>query len=610
MNLATLPWERLEFDLGRAMRLPAGHCITEADWSAISHPLATFLHSAKNLRSAHSEKDGASLRSLAELGIDVQLLFQRLRILLPKKTVGPDMLMEILADGVLDAAAAADQWSWNGIIGVDLQLVDVEALRPVRLQGQELLRWISTLAEPPTLPEVLSKLKGQHSGCLILRWTTQTFALLPGYCARRRMPTLGRPAMTNTLRKPALPPSLVRPVAQAQPLSTVMSTSLVNDITAVISEIALQPVRHRQDWAWRIADAKRVSARLHGNLEPDGKQGMTRLSKAFDVCLMLSLTRQAGRETHVSEDGLAWLRRSVGECQHHLLEHVRRYLHPASDPMPRDSYHIFILLQRVSGLYLSAADYLKVWGHLATAWRALADSVWIRSEALAWWQQSPPQGFCHYEGTGWANLISSTLDGLAFSLGIIASNGVGESSTINLTPAGRWTLGLDPTWTPPAETNLAKPIIVQADHSIIFLAPNASVEVAIGAFTDRLPGAHGIGALFKLSKMACRRAAIAGLDAAHVVNVLTQASAKPLPTNVVRELDGWFGRLRRAIALPALLITTADEETATTLVALLGATRLGPQAVSLPHGSRPGELERRLAKENILLNTAACAIRH
>lgn len=602
MTLALLPWEQLQSDLERTVHLPAEPRTAVADWSAIGKPMAIFLHSAMILEAAHRLPGHAAVNLLTELGIDARHLLTRLQQILPAKRFGPEVIMNVLADGAIDMAASADKWAWTGLLGIDIQLLSMDELRSVRLKGQKLLRWIATQDEAPSLSEVLAKLPDKRCASLILRWTTQTFALIPGFCTRRKLPTLGRPAVAYALRKRTPP---VRPASQPRPSSGAMTATLVDDITAVISEIALQAVRYRQDWVWRVADAKRVCERLHSSQEVVGTSTSDRLGLAFDGCQLLSLTRQAANKIQASENGLAWLRRSAGERQHHLLERIRRYLCSAPDATTREDDLAAQMLHRATGHHRYMFDHLSLWSQLATAWREIGDDVWLRSAALAWWQRHPPQGSGLHAEASWAELVASALDGMAMPLGIIAVAGTDGGRTIRLTPAGRWALGLDAAWTPPIETALAKPVIVQADHSIVFLAPDASLEVAIGAFADRLPGAHGAGTLFTLSKLACRRAAITGLDAAFVVKVLSQASAKPLPANVVRELDGWFGRLRRAVMIPALLITTADEATATTLVALLGAVRLGPQAVSMPPNTRPGELERRLAKEGILLDTSA-----
>ncbi len=596
MNLATLTWELLDNDHQRMMRLPPAKRASLALWQAAGEPMATFLRSAASLHDAHRTTITDLFGLLVDLGLDVDSLQHRLQKILPDRPQGAEAMLEAIADGTIEAAAAADQWDWVGIRGVDLNLISTNDLLSTNRSGQQLLRWIAVQDEAPSLTEVLSRLQHLRGSGLILRWATQTFALVPGYCPRRNLPTLGQPASALTQRHRDPP---VRPTAQP-PAAGVRSTTLVEDLTAVLAEIALQPVRHRQDWVWRVADAKRVAARL-----PGGEHDMARLALTFEVCQFLGLTHQIAMETRVSDAGKGWLPLSTGQRQHRTLEQLRPFLYPQPDGPRRDDHHGARLLERIMRRHLATAECLLLWTRLAAAWRELADETWLLSQALTWWRRHPPQGIGLHAESAWAEGLDLATRQLAIPLGMLSLQGERAKTTISLSPAGRWAVGLETAWTPPTESVLAKPVIVQADHTIIFLAPDAPTEIAFGAFCDRLPGAHGTGALFKLSKTACRRAAIAGLDAAQVVAVLSAASAKPLPANVLRELDGWFSRLRRAVAQTALLITTTDAETATTLVAMLGATRVGPQAVSLPLGTRPGELERRLAKDGILLDTSS-----
>jgi len=130
-----------------------------------------------------------------------------------------------------------------------------------------------------------------------------------------------------------------------------------------------------------------------------------------------------------------------------------------------------------------------------------------------------------------------------------------------------------------------------------------ALEAEIGRFAERLPGASGVGVLFRLTREAVQAGAIAGISSEEALRILIDATAKPLPDNVTHELRGWFGGVRRASAALRLVVTCPDEATAARIVeaARPDAERLGPLLVGLPPDRDPLVLARRLAKTGIAL---------
>ncbi len=598
MNLAHLPWEQLLLELDRFAALPLAERKRQADGPGQGAPLDIFLHAARRIATTTDPSPARTLSLLAELGIDSYFLQRRIELLTESQQDSSELLTGLLAEGILDLAATGAMWAWEGIALRDLKVTSHDGLLQFRLRGQELLRWVAAQAEAPTLAEVAARLPDPPTRCQVLRWTTQILALVPGFCARRGQPTLGRPAMAYASRNRGPP---VRPDRQPPHPGDDPGCALAEDVTVIVAELAVQPARARRDWVLRVIDAKRLTVRL--GLDPDAPPG-DRLAQAFNAAHMLRLVKQVSQETRVSETGLGWLRLDAGERQQRLLAGLLGFLQGKKSQAGFDDHNAAQLIYRAVGRHQRVHNPQHAWSDLVTAWRGLGTETWLLGQAYTWWGRHPPRGGGLNAEHSWRTVLGPALDGLAIPLGLIRRDIVGERATIRLTAAGRWAVGLDDDWTPAVAATIERPIIVQADHTIVFLAPAPAVEAELGSFADRLPGAHGTGALFKLGKAACRRAAVAGLDAAHALRVLAAAASKPVPANVEREITGWFGQLRQAHAAQALVITTADEDTATRLVALLGATRLGPQAVSLPAATRRGELQRRLLKDGILLNGA------
>ena len=85
----------------------------------------------------------------------------------------------------------------------------------------------------------------------------------------------------------------------------------------------------------------------------------------------------------------------------------------------------------------------------------------------------------------------------------------------------------------------ASELIVQPNFEIVFLAPSAAAEAALGRFCERV--GREVGVLFRLTRQSLLRAAAAGLETEQVLATLIEGSRNPLPPNVEHEIRGWMG---------------------------------------------------------------------
>jgi hypothetical protein len=115
-----------------------------------------------------------------------------------------------------------------------------------------------------------------------------------------------------------------------------------------------------------------------------------------------------------------------------------------------------------------------------------------------------------------------------------------------MTDVGRRLLGIPREMLPPsdgADTQGRQaptdgPLVVQPNFEIVFLAPAPGVEAELGRFCDRV--GREVGVLFRISRQSLQKAGAAGIDAEHVIALLSQRSRSPLPSNVLHEIRGWM----------------------------------------------------------------------
>ena len=145
---------------------------------------------------------------------------------------------------------------------------------------------------------------------------------------------------------------------------------------------------------------------------------------------------------------------------------------------------------------------------------------------------------------------------------------------------GRYLLGLTGEFVyDQAQVVAEKPLLVQPNFEVVFVVAAPAVHVLCGQFCER-SGKGAVGNLLKITKKSIVHAASAGWTVERVVETLANASSKPLPTNVLHEIRGWFGTVRRVQAHHCVLVTCPDAATADRVVALYGHTEPRPRILS------------------------------
>lgn len=201
----------------------------------------------------------------------------------------------------------------------------------------------------------------------------------------------------------------------------------------------------------------------------------------------------------------------------------------------------------------------------------------------------------------WSQLLCELLFDELLLMGAIEVGLCEKGPCLRLHPIGRYMLGLtdklDLSAAPAGE------VIVQPNFEVVFLGAAPAAEAAIGRFAQRV--GQGVGTLFKLTRDAALAAAAAGLTAEQALADLRDATSKPLPRNVERELRGWFDATRRVKLRKTIIIDTPDEPTAAKVHAAAGkhARRLAPQVVEIATTGSHTALIRKLKTHGVFVES-------
>lgn len=181
----------------------------------------------------------------------------------------------------------------------------------------------------------------------------------------------------------------------------------------------------------------------------------------------------------------------------------------------------------------------------------------------------------------------------------------GGAVLARLTPVGRVLLGLEgpELLDAEAEATPAGGIIVQPNFDVVFLGPAPQAQAVLGAFAERAGPAGGVGTLFKITKKSVVSAAASGRDAAQIQADLTGLTDKPVPDNVLREIDHWAGSVRHVSARFATIIEAPDADTARRVKGALGKqTELaGDTTLVLQTKSLTSAMREKLKKQGLFV---------
>ncbi len=146
-------------------------------------------------------------------------------------------------------------------------------------------------------------------------------------------------------------------------------------------------------------------------------------------------------------------------------------------------------------------------------------------------------------------------------------------------------------------------VVVQPDFSVVVIGTSPAPAAALAPFCERSTRGSGQGAMvLKLTRESVVKAVANGLKPEEIVSRLEQYASNDVPANVLREVKGWSGWVRRVDFATMAVLRCPDAETADRVMAALkkGAERVNETIVAVD-GPRLGTPERARLKDQGLV---------
>jgi hypothetical protein len=206
----------------------------------------------------------------------------------------------------------------------------------------------------------------------------------------------------------------------------------------------------------------------------------------------------------------------------------------------------------------------------------------------------------------WSQGLQRLLHDFLLPFGGVRLGTTSRGLSLEITPVGRYILGLESDLVLDEARPEKQPARVQPDFEIVFVSPSAALEAAISRFAQRL--SSGVGVLFRITRDSILGAAQAGLGADEVLGTLKNSTSTSIPTNVEHEIRGWFQSCRRLSLEPAQLLRCPDEATAARVLSAVGAGKLeqiAPTVLALIDPKQKAAVIRACRKSGLFVAASA-----
>jgi len=535
------------------------------------------------------------------------------------------------------AAENGNRWKYND--GIEESLLDQPG---VFKAVQTVVAEFKTFTEPITfrdLPRRFATLPAELLGTAILASIRFLF-LFPAMRPDDMTPVLGLwPTITLRLHRPK-----PKEPSRVKPDQTYHNAVLLDDMTSILVAATARPLRIRANDGALFAKAQKE---IESNLAsaPDWSGNLDRYSfpKRIDTALRLlralEYVKMAGKEgkdlsLQPTAGGADWLAASAKNRLMTVLDQLnpgkpktrkkRRSPTAFNDLVPEffddnDSYDVpspFKLIP--STIQITDNPDWDPLAALAKAFDTLRGDGFVPVKEFLDWHGQEFNPLLRL-GTGgrplqisirwsrlelteeetevlWWNFLAEFAYDRLFPLGGLRIGIAGEhcDRCISLTDAGRYLLGLVKDFDYGAEHEGDNPVLVQPNFDVVFTSPSPQAEASIGRFAQRK--GQRVGTLFNITKASILAAACAGMTAQQVLDTLQSNSAKEVPANVAREIQGWFDQCQRVTVRHAILVDCPDAQTAARVLAAGGkkATAISDTVIELAGSKRDAALFRKL----------------
>ncbi len=458
--------------------------------------------------------------------------------------------------------------------------------------AQSLVHDAMSWREPAAIHELPARLPAVPPPQLsaAIRLAIRLLVLFPRLSATDLAAEIGLwPSLSARLHRPkAAPPSAIEPREKFQ------LAYRIEDMTTLLVAVAGESIRVRANDYGLFAKAEQ---QISGNLAPlpawlDGLTPLLRQRRLAEAHALLRETGmiayagRAGRDLRITPTVAAeqWL----ADTDEGRIRRVAGHLKSAENPPVLRHYYEYRnprflqleLPRRATEAFgNTAADQFVVWDDFLRWHAEMANPLLEKArqdgyESLArllWHTTLSPEELERQ----WSRILLAYLQDYLLPLaGAELAVAQDDRLCFRLTDAGRYILGLADDFSYRLEKAAGGEIVVQPNFEIVFLSPSPLAEAMLARFAERLPsvarGGRGIGALFKITRATIYAAAASGATPDQALATLRDISAKPLPANVQREIEGWFGQCRSVELKHAVLVRCPDADTAARVVSASG----------------------------------------
>jgi Helicase conserved C-terminal domain len=473
-----------------------------------------------------------------------------------------------------------------------------------------------------------------------------------------------RERMTLASQPRRRPPLLVCPSPKE---IAPQGSAIVNDLRAVLLEIANGPPRLRSDLALYQTERKRFLPSVEPLpawlFEALSWSSESRLNEAVEWARTLRMVKLIGdgpnMRIHLAENGHQWLASNLLEQYVQVFKHFTTALADAEmspseqafyDPGAEFSIHPVASNLRFFGEHLTVqkldkrspsgqnlgvlkqADQLSLRRHLERALAILQPGVFYRLDSvishLALMDHNPLNlglppdrtivslgarsipPFAEEREEAAQRLIQSFILNRLIPLGCVRA-AIDDKGMICIAREATCELYFghridSAALAPPSEAG-AK-VVVQPDFSVIVIGLNPASLAELTLFCERAAKGAGQGAtVLKLTRASVVKAVRLGLKPEEIVARLKSHSSNALPVNVLREVKEWSSWVRRVTSSQVTVIRCGDSDTADRVMAVLKrkSERLSETTLAIDQAKLTAKEQDRLLGQGIIVQAVS-----
>ncbi len=311
--------------------------------------------------------------------------------------------------------------------------------------------------------------------------------------------------------------------------------------------------------------------------------GAARVCEAYRWLEAMGLTGVKGKKGKQpslapTENGRAWLALTVSDRLRSLIEALRKAYDQRGDRYVGWGSHICLVSRELNTGGWGYDKDIDPQRHLVQSFGVCSAGGWICRKAFLDWQAETENPILRYSGrrfaayTGvfhagapekeavWRAYVTDFVRERLIPLGC-AQACADDCGNLwfSITSTGAYLLGLSGLFEFNAPETTGQ-VLVQPNFEVVFTGAAPGIESEFAHMAERI--GQGVGTLFRITRKSVLTALDAGIETDDVLKRLNDLTHKPLPANVVSQIQDWAGSYRRVAVRRMVTIRCPDAETA------------------------------------------------